>query len=69
MCTRHDDGGRITEYGYGYYYATGSAEPDPTMYCFQAGDSENAQASENLTNQLDGVTVAGITTTAPSELE
>ena len=46
LCTRHDDGGRITEYGYGYYYATGSAEPDPTMYCFQAGDSENAQASE-----------------------
>ena len=62
MCTRHDDGGRITEYGYGYYYATGSAEPDPTMYCFQAGDSENAQASENLTNQLDGVTVVAYTT-------
>lgn len=62
LCTRHDDDGRITEYGYGYYYATGSAEPDPTMYCFQAGDSENAQASENLTNQLDGVTVVAYTT-------
>ena len=62
LCTRHDDGGRITEYGYGYYYSTGSAEPDPTMYCFQAGDSENAQASENLTNQLDGVTVVAYTT-------
>lgn len=62
LCTRHDDSGRITEYGYGYYYATGSAEPDPTMYCFQAGDSENAQASENLTNQLDGVTVVAYTT-------
>lgn len=62
LCTRHDDGGRITEYGYGYYYATGSAEPDPTMYCFQAGDSENAQVSENLTNQLDGVTVVAYTT-------
>lgn len=62
LCTRHDDGGRITEYGYGYYYATGSAEPDPTMYCFQAGDSENAQASENLTNQLDRVTVVAYTT-------
>lgn len=62
LCTRHDDGGRITEYGYGYYYATGSTEPDPTMYCFQAGDSENAQASENLTNQLDGVTVVAYTT-------
>lgn len=62
LCTRHDDGGRITEYGYGYYYATGSAEPDPTMYYFQAGDSENAQASENLTNQLDGVTVVAYTT-------
>lgn len=62
LCTRHDDGGRITEYGYGYYYATGSAEPDPTMYCFQAGDSENVQASENLKNQLDGVTVVAYTT-------
>lgn len=62
LCTRHDDGGRITEYGYGYYYATGSAEPDPTMYCFQAGNSENVQASENLTNQLDGVTVVAYTT-------
>lgn len=62
LCTRHDDGGRITEYGYGYYYATGSAEPASTMYCFQAGDSENAQASENLTNQLDGVTVVAYTT-------
>lgn len=62
LCTRHDDGGRITEYGYGYYYATGSTKPDPTMYYFQAGDSENVQASENLTNQLDGVTVVAYTT-------
>lgn len=62
LCTRHDDGGRITEYGYGYYYATGSTKPASTMYYFQAGDSENAQASENLTNQLDGVTVVAYTT-------
>lgn len=62
LCTRHDDGGRITEYGYGYYYATGSVKPDSTMYYFQAGNSENVQASENLTNQLDGVTVVAYTT-------
>lgn len=62
LCTRHDDGGRITEYGYGYYYAIGSAQPDSKMYYFQAGDSENVQASENLTNQLDGVTVVAYTT-------
>lgn len=43
-----------------YYYATGSVKPDSTMYYFQAGNSENVQASENLTNQLDGVTVVGI---------
>ena len=24
LCTRHDDGGRITEYGYGYYYSSSS---------------------------------------------
>lgn len=62
LCTRHDDGGRITEYGYGYYYAIGSTKPASTMYYFQAGDSENAQASENLTNQLDRVTVVAYTT-------
>lgn len=62
LCTRHDDGGRITEYGYGYYYAIGSTKPASTMYYFQAGDSENAQASENLTNQLNGVTVVAYTT-------
>lgn len=62
LCTRHDDGGRIIEYGYGYYYATGSVKPDSTMYYFQAGNSENVQASENLTNQLDGVTVVAYTT-------
>lgn len=62
LCTRHDDGGRITEYGYGYYYATGSTKPDSQMYYFQAGDSENVQASENLKNQLDGVTVVAYTT-------
>lgn len=62
LCTRHDDGGRITEYGYGYYYATGSTKLDSQMYYFQAGDSENVQASENLKNQLDGVTVVAYTT-------
>ena len=62
LCTHHDDGGRITEYGYGYYYATGSTKPDSQMYYFQAGDSENVQASENLKNQLDGVTVVAYTT-------
>ena len=38
------------------------------MYCFQAGDSENAQASENLTNQLDGVTVVAYTTAPAIEI-
>ena len=61
LCTRHDDGGRITEYGYGYYYAEGSTKPDSTMDYFQVGN-ENTTASAELTDQLDGVTVVAYTT-------
>ena len=61
LCTRHDDGGRITEYGYGYYYAEDSTKPDSTMDYFQVGN-ENTTASADLTDQLDGVNVVAYTT-------
>ena len=27
LCTAHDDGGKITAYGYGYYWSKGETEP------------------------------------------
>ena len=78
LCTRHDDGGRITEYGYGYYYSSSSTggTNKPEMVSpraegtsgidssFQTGN-QNETASNELTSQLEGVTVIAYTT-APS---
>ena len=78
LCTRHDDGGRITEYGYGYYYSSsstgGTNKPDMVLpgaedtsgigSGFQTGN-QNEIASNELTSQLEGVTVIAYTT-APS---
>ena len=77
LCTRHDDGGRITEYGYGYYYSSSTGGTNkPEMVSpgaegtsgigggFQTGN-QNETASNELTSQLEGVTVIAYTT-APS---
>ena len=78
LCTRHDDGGRITEYGYGYYYSSsltgGTNKPEMVLpgaedtsgigSGFQTGN-QNEIASNELTSQLEGVTVIAYTT-APS---
>ena len=78
LCIRHDDGGRITEYGYGYYYSSSSTggTNKPEMVSprvegtsgidssFQTGN-QNETASNELTSQLEGVTVIAYTT-APS---
>lgn len=78
LCTRHDDGGRITEYGYGYYYSSSSTggTNKPEMVSSSAEDksgidsgfqtgNQNETASNELTSQLEGVTVIAYTT-APS---
>lgn len=78
LCTRHDDGGRITEYGYGYYYSSsstgGTNKPEMVLSSaedtsgidsgFQTGN-QNETASNELTSQLEGVIVIAYTT-APS---
>ena len=65
LCEQHDDGGKIRQYGYGYYYADALAETQrPTVKSiagFQCG-TENKQASAALTSRLDGFTVVAYTT-------
>ena len=63
LCQQHDDGGIITEYGYGYYYSD-NLEADQlqvTETDFTAGD-ENGKVSRELTKRLDGFHVIAYTT-------
>ena len=65
LCEQHDDGGKIRQYGYGYYYAnTLSGTQIPQIKStdgFQTGD-KNQEASDALTARLDGFTVIAYTT-------
>ena len=74
LCTQHDDGGIITQYGYGYYYASaadsdwnesaavGEGTPKETGHDnFETGDI-NSAASKALSDRLDGFTVVAYTT-------
>lgn len=74
LCTQHDDGGIITQYGYGYYYASaadsdwdesaavGQGTPDATEHKnFDLGDI-NIAASKSLSDRLAGFTVVAYTT-------
>ena len=60
LCTAHDDGGRITAYGYGYYEKekTGKVSLTDTIVkngTFQPGD-ENKDVEDALANQVTGYT-------------
>ncbi|MGO5542258.1 type II secretion system protein [Blautia sp. HCP3S3_H10_1] len=74
LCRQHDDGGVITEYGYGYYYASIDGEDwsaDTSEGAnvpkinekkdFQTGNW-NSEASQALSSRLDGFTVVAYTT-------
>lgn len=73
LCTQHDDGGVINEYGYGYYYAStnssewdesialGAGTPIETPFGFQSG-AVNSEVSKALSNRLNGFTVVAYTT-------
>ena len=56
LCTAHDDGGIITEYGYGYYWK-GTTKPTLTAAMdngtFQLG-SEVTEVSQELAKQIPG---------------
>ncbi len=55
LCTAHDDGGKITDYGYGYYYSTGSSRPSLTASSIALGEPYTA-ASDALEKQMNGLT-------------
>ena len=64
LCEQHDDGGIITEYGYGYYYSDSletTKRPVSSVEGFVTGD-QNTTVSEELSNRLDGFTVVAYTT-------
>lgn len=67
LCTQHDDGGIVTQYGYGYYYLesdTATEEPvwdSNSCENFQTGE-KNKDASDALTERLDGFKVVAYTT-------
>lgn len=51
LCTAHDDGGKITAYGYGYYWSKGETEPLlETQHI--ALDGRNTEAAAELEKQM-----------------
>lgn len=54
LCTAHDDGGKITDFGYGYYYKTEKGSLTPSGN-FVLG-AENAEAEKALAKQVTGYT-------------
>ena len=66
LCQQHDDGGKISQYGYGYYFADalsgGTKKPDiEETIGFDCG-AKNKAASDALSDRLDGFTVIAFTT-------
>ena len=65
LCEEHDDGGIVTQYGYGYYYSdTNPAISAPVPHdssAFQTGDISEV-VSYALSQRLDGFTVVAYTT-------
>ena len=49
LCTAHDDGGKITDFGYGYYYKTEKGSLTPSGN-FVLG-AENAEAKKELAKE------------------
>ncbi len=65
LCKEHDDGGIVTQYGYGYYYSDTnpaiSAPVPQDSSAFQTGDISE-DVSYALSQRLDGFTVVAYTT-------
>ncbi|MDO4182391.1 MAG: hypothetical protein Q4E12_02125 [Coriobacteriia bacterium] len=68
LCTAHDDGGIVTEYGYGYYYQDeGSVEITSNSGIAYSGDTFNTTASDALHEQMDGYYFHAYTTRTAAE--
>lgn len=61
LCTAHNDGGIVKEYGYGYYYKD-SANANVTMTGFAANPVVNSEASDKIASQLSEYEVVAYTT-------
>lgn len=53
LCTAHDDGGKITDFGYGYYCKDGTSGKLKPSGNFVLG-AENAEAKKELAKQVSG---------------
>ena len=56
LCTAHDDGGKITDFGYGYYYKVGTDAGSLTPSINFVLGAENAEAKKELAKQVSGYT-------------
>lgn len=56
LCTAHDDGGKITDFGYGYYYKNGTDKGSLTQSGNFVLGTENAEAKKALAKQVSGYT-------------
>ena len=54
LCTAHDDGGKITDFGYGYYYKVGTDAGSLTPSINFVLGAENAEAKKELAKQVSG---------------
>ena len=56
LCTAHDDGGKITDFGYGYYYKVGTDAGSLTPSINFVLEGKNDAAAEALAQQVSGYT-------------
>lgn len=61
LCTAHNDGGIVKEFGYGYYYKEGS-NATVSMTDFGGNPKKNDEASTKIKDQLSGYKVTAYTT-------
>lgn len=61
LCTAHNDGGIVKEFGYGYYYKEGS-NATVSMTDFGGNPKKNDKASAEIKDQLSGYKVTAYTT-------
>ena len=51
LCYEHDDGGVVTKYGYGYFYAADESKPSVSLTAVNLG-TENTEAGSALHDQM-----------------
>ena len=69
LCTSHDDGGAVKEFGYGYYVKKGGNVTAVAGSGMQVGKTPNAEASEAISKQVKEYDVFAFTTGTRAELK